>query len=208
MEPDSQGMRTLSSASCAMQLHKLMLTIGLLSPNGRLDGEVSASKSCDWLDASTGGLSATTDRIGRADDVARFEISARTAANAKNTNWTAAQKRPDMNTDFVSCRSLLAVSEFVNPVWSTCPEDSRPYRSRRVIDCSGMASFASKPCSFVSLACSTFAMLVRPSHNSQPSQAFPLMPFPRIISAKISVTRARRQPFSKSSVGSNTANTP
>ena len=86
--------------------------------------------------------------------------------------------------------------------------DSKPYRSRRVIDCSGLAFSDIESSSFCSSVDKTFAMLVMPSHSSQPSQALPLIPFPRIISAKISATRARRHPFLRSSMGSRTARTP
>jgi hypothetical protein len=98
MVPDSQGIRTLNSASCAMQLHNLMLTTGRLVLNGRLDSGVSTDKDGDWFDASMKKGSLVADLEGRADDVARVETSARAATQVKSTYWTTVQKTPKTKT--------------------------------------------------------------------------------------------------------------
>jgi hypothetical protein len=208
MVPDSQGMRTLNSANCAMQLHNLMLTIGRLVPNGRANNGGSPGKGNDWLDVSTGDGSLIRDLGGRVDALARVETTARAAVDAQKRYWTAVQKSPEMNAGHGLWRELLRASVLVDRVCSFLAEDKRPNRSSRVIDCSELVSPDEASSSLASSVCKTFAMLVMPSHSSQPSQAFPLMPFPSIISAKISATRARRHAFSRSSGGSSTANAP
>jgi hypothetical protein len=85
-----------------MQLHKLMLITGRLIPNGRLDCAMLVANECDWFDGSASDGPLLIDLVGREEDVARLDTAMRTAVQARNAYWIAAQQRPEMNMGHVS----------------------------------------------------------------------------------------------------------
>lgn len=208
MMPNSQGMRTFKSANCATQLHNFMLTTGRLAASGCLIVAAFPCGLLGWSGISMNDCSLASTLLGRDDDVAIIKISARTAVNAQNAYWRTAQNILETDMSRNLRRFSLAANRLLDLSSSSLADESRPYRSRRDTFCSKLSSETCETISSVLLVCKTSAIFAVLSHSSQPSQAFPLMPFPIIISANISATSARRQPFSRSSVGSKTANNP
>lgn len=130
-------------------------------------------------------------------------MSVRTAVDAKMTKDTIDQNIPDTDVDAADPGIVRLPRRLCwLPDLDSLRCDSNPNCSSRVAATVGSST------TLIVRGWRASMMVVMASHSSQGSQAFPLTPLPRIISLKISATRALRQPFSKSSVGRRTARTP
>lgn len=185
-DPDSQGIRERRSRTVDMTEKNFELRIGR-------GGSSLSSIGHDSFELD--GFDVHVVRFGREDAVMKPSRTKRIVMNVMKP-YCKIRQNADENMDrlsFLDASLLRLLSE------------RRPNFSRRLL----VSTSISAPVAFGSiLALTTSTSFVMPPHINQPSQTFPPMELPRILSAMTSATRVRRQAFSMSSVGSSTARAP
>ena len=185
-DPDSHGIRKRRSSKIGMTERILKLNIGR---GGSVPSSIGhGSLKPDIFDVHV-------ERIGLEDAVMKPSMTKRIVMNVKKL-YCKIRQNADENLDGLSSLLASLLSLF---------SERRPNFSRRLLVSTSSSSPVAFGSTFVLIASTNF---VTPLHMNQPSQTLPPIELPRMLSAITSATRVRKQAFSRSSVGSNTARAP